>query len=172
MTFNTLSQLIDRSRGGSLQFEDANGKLVTKKFVFNEPATVGAFDDLVEAGLLIPTEFRCLLELSNGFEIYNYQGLDGYKIYGTKELVKINNLIRDSYDGQWDDGLVIGAECIGDGTYLGFKAMTDDEACVVDCFLEADIIEWKVVSPSISKFISRLIEVNGKKFWLGQTDKL
>ncbi len=168
MNFDMLLKLIARSRDGFLQFEDANGKLVTKKFVFNQPAPAHAFDGLIEAGLLIPNEFRRLLEISNGFELYNYEGLDGYRFYGTNELQKINKLIGDSYDGEWDNGLLICAECIGDGTYLGVKGINDDEACIVDCFLETDPSDWKVVAQNISTFISRLIEVNGRKFWLGQ----
>ena len=165
VSFQELRELIGQTAGGSGHFADSNGALVAKRFNYNEPAASKSFEDLSLQEIFVSDELRQLLSISNGFEIYNYDGIDGYRIFSTIDLQVVNKSISDSYGDLWDDRILIFIECIGDGSYLGLKRTGDAEE-VVDCFLEADPSEWKSVAPSISIFFAQLIKSSGHKFWL------
>jgi len=168
MSFHSLRELMNRTVGGSGIFPDSDGRLVEKKFIYCEPATDKSFHALLSRGISMPEEFHRLLRISDGFEIYNFQGVDGYKVFGTSELLGINKLVGDSYGDEWDDRFLVFAECIGDGTYLAVKRLPNGNE-VVDCFLEVDPSEWKIISPGVTEFFAQLIKSNGQKFWLKES---
>lgn len=168
MSFQSLRELMSRTVSGAGLFPDSEGRSVTKKFTYREPATDKSFQDLSTSGISIPDGIRQLLRISDGFEIYNFQGVDGYKVFSTDELLGINKLVSDSYGDEWNEQFLVFAECIGDGTYLAVKRAQDGDE-VVDCFLEVDPSEWEMISPNVDEFFAQLIKSNGQKFWLKES---
>lgn len=166
--FSEFQKLMEDTRSGSKSCVDEKGRAIERNFRYNKPASSGLLNHIALGEYFVPSELQSLLSISDGFDIYNFKGIDGYRIFGIEDLVSRTGQIRDSYDpSEWDDSILVFGECLGDGSYLATKS-DKSLSPVMDCFLETTPDNWREISPSISSFFSRLIASDGKKFWLDQ----
>lgn len=103
---------------------------------------------------------------SDGSEIYNRAGVDGFKVYATHELTRINGLLKESLGDDWPSGLTVSMSCIGDTDYVAVDHSTGGDCLVVDCFMEYPPDAWKPICATLDDFFERLVSANGQKFWL------
>jgi len=157
--------LMHKTSSGSLALKNKKGKDITILFNYNAPCTGEDIEKLESEGIELSFEHKSLLMISNGFEIYDYQGIDGFRFFGSNEIPEKNKWISESFGNDWDDTVVIGGKCLGEGAYLGFKKTGAEESLVIDCFLEMLPKEWDTIADSISEFLTKLISVNGDKYW-------
>jgi len=161
-------QMMKSTVNNKLTKNDGSGNNIEVDFKLNLPAKI---EEIItvnkELGFHLPKSFDKFLLNYNGGELYDYEGLDGFKIFGTKEIIKINNMISQEYEEDWIDNIVIFAECIGEGNYLGFKRQSNcDEYKVLDCFHEDLPINWETIANNFDEFLEKLVLNNGNKYWL------
>lgn len=162
--FLALCNLKSATSDGVANFPNDKGELVSKTFSYSEPATEEVLDSLSRS-ITLPSHVRQMLKISDGFEIFKFHDIDGYRIFSSSQLLTVNLLISSSYGDYWDDGYFIFGECIGDGTYFASReAGGRDE--VLDVFLEVDPAEWTVIASDPSDLLDKIISSNGRKFWL------
>ncbi len=116
--------------------------------------------------LNLPKTYIDFLKEYNGGRLFDLQGIDGFEFFGTNNILSINNSIKEEYQDDWLDNIIIFAECIGEGNYLGFKTISINEYEIIDCFHEEIPINWNSIGNSFELFLEELISVNGKKFYL------
>lgn len=153
---------------GMLIKNDISGNSIEVEFRINSLAQDNQLIAVrKELGLEFPSSFKSFLKIYNGGEIYNYDWLDGFKIFSTDEIVEVNKFIANEYGEDWINSIIIFAECIGEGNYLGFKVSENcEEYQVLDCFHEELPINWKTIDKSFDMFLYHLILHNGNKYWL------
>ena len=137
------------------------------EFKMESPAKEEEIRDVEkQLGVKLPCSFKEFLKTYNGGEMYNFEYIDGYKFFGTGELCSENKRMIDEYKNDWLNDIIIFAECLGEGNYLGFRAYPDDIYPVIDCFHEVTPSEWRVIENSFDNFLEKLIKNNGNKYWL------
>lgn len=160
--------VIQSIANGTLVKKDICGNSIEVEFRLN---SLAQDSELIavrkELSLELPSSFKSFLKIHNGGEIYSYNRLDGFKIFGTNEIIEVNKLIANEYGKDWINNIIIFAECLGEGNYLGFKSSEYlEEYEVLDCFHEELPINWKTIARSFDTFLDHLILHNGNKFWL------
>jgi len=160
--------LIESLQDLKLQKLDCDGKKIEVRFELNEPAS---FDDIAnverELGVKLPHSYKEFLINYNGARIFDYDGLDGFIILGTKDIIKANRFAKATFDEDWIESIIIFAKYIGESNYLGFNASEDDsEYTVIDCFFEELPEDWSEIAINFDGFLEKIVEQQGKKFWL------
>jgi len=165
---NLFEQMLKTTVNSKLIKSDSSGNSIEVEFRLKSPAK--AEEILVineQLGVKLPNSFEQFLKIHDGGEIYDYEELDGFRILGTKDIVKINRQIAELYEDEWLEDIVIFAECIGEGNYLGFKVQSDyDEYKILDCFHEEAPVNWEVITNNFDEFLEKLVINNGNKYWL------
>jgi len=160
--------LIKKLNNWKLKKRDSEGNSIEVEFMVNPPATISEIKHIEkELGIKLPTSYVEFLQKFNGARMYDYDGLDGFELLGTNDLVDINSFLASDYNEDWVDSILIFAKCIGEGNYLGFdSSVGKSEYCILDCFHEEIPINWEIISESFDQFLEKLIENEGKKYWL------
>lgn len=123
----------------------------------------------IALGVKLPRNYKQFLLKYNGAELYNYDDLDGFLLLGTEELAKYQEELRELYEDDWIDSIVVFCEVLGEGNYLAFdtaRMSANEESPVLDGFHELPPKEWLPISDDFADWLSRLIESNGGKYWL------
>ncbi len=161
-------KLISTLENNKLVRHDVNGKVFEVEFKLNPSAEDGDITTVEkELGILLPSSFKEFLEFCDGAEIYNYKGIDGFKIFSTSEILLENKRLADEYQQDWLSDIIVFAECLGEGNYLAFKAQLSQKGySIIDCFHEVNPIEWNVMEENFDIFLDKLIKNEGNKYWL------
>ena len=115
----------------------------------------------------LPKTFIEFLKNFNGARLYDYEGLDGFQIFGTSELIDANNFAKNTFEEDWSNDIVVFAKYIGESNYLGFMVEREvNEYPIVDCFFEELPSDWKIIDTSFSSFMNNLLDKEGQKYWL------
>ena len=160
--------LIDTLQELKLQKLDCDGKKIEVRFELNEPANL---DDIMNVerkmGVELPDSYKEFLTNYNGARIFDYDGLDGFIILGTKDILKANEFAKATFEEDWLESIIIFAKYIGESNYLGFDCSKDDrEYVVIDCFFEELPEDWSEIAINFDEFLEKIVEQQGKKFWL------
>ena len=162
------SKLISILKGSKLRKLDSEGNNIEVEFTLNPPARI---DDIssVERDLMIklPHTYKEFLLKYNGARIFDYEGLDGFIILGTEDIVKANKYVASTFDEDWIDTIIIFAKYIGEGNYLGFGNFSgENEYYVIDCFQEELPENWGKIAENFDEFLRMIVESQGRKYWL------
>ena len=144
----------------------SDGGTINVSFKIKDGATVDQILNIERnIGLSLPYSFKKFLRKFNGARIYDYDGIDGFLIYGTEDIEKINKFAKATFEEDWLDQLLVFAKYIGESNYLAFDTSNSNNY-VIDCFFEELPIEWVSIEPDFDIFLSHLIDENGNKYWL------
>ncbi|MGE5628587.1 MAG: SMI1/KNR4 family protein, partial [Solirubrobacterales bacterium] len=126
---NTLNEL-------KLQKLDSEGKKIEVRFELNEAASLEDIKNVEkELGVRLPDSYKEFLMSYNGARIFDYDGLDGFIVLGTKDISKANKFAQATFEEDWIESILIFAKYIGESNYLGFDVSEDDnEYKVIDCY--------------------------------------
>jgi len=166
MLFEDLTFALDY---GKLKTRDVVGQQIAVEFKLSPPATIEAINKTESLlGIRLPSSYKEFLLKYNGGRVFDYDGLDGFIIYGTDNITKAYKQIALSYQEDWIDTILVFAECIGEGNYLAFDCRfeTDYEFPVLDGFHEKLPCMWSQISPSFDTWLKQIVQCSGKKFWL------
>ena len=86
-------------------------------------------------------------------------------ILGTKDLIKTNKFVANTFEEDWIDSLIVFSKYIGEENFLAFDSSTKENA-VVDCFVEELPQNWNVIASNFNDFMDRIITGQGSKYWL------
>jgi hypothetical protein len=106
-------------------------------------------------------EYKFFLHNFNGGILFKINDYAGFKFLSIDELIKHNEFQKENFGEDWDPEIILFCECLGDAEYLGFK-LNKIVYCVMDMLPQ----EWEIIENSFDTFISKLIEENGRKYWL------
>jgi hypothetical protein len=166
---NTFKELLASLTDSILVKKDSLGNRIEVSFSVEPGASREEISDVEKKlNVRLPKTYCEFLSNYNGAKLFDYEGLDGFQILGTNDLVNVNNFARNTFEEDWDNDIVIFAKYTGESNYLGFK-INDEvvEYSVIDCYFEELPNEWKTIDTSFSSFISNLLDKNGTKYWLG-----
>ncbi len=165
MNFNLLISTLDELKLAKLNSE---GKSIEVSFELNEPANIADIMNVEkELGIKLPDSYKEFLKNYNGARLFDYDGLDGFIILGTKDILKVNNFAKATFDEDWLESIIIFAKYIGESNYLGFdSSKIQSECAVIDCFFEELPENWIQIAINFDNFLERIVEHQGKKFWL------
>ncbi len=159
-------KLISGLEDGRLKKMDSEGNPVEVIFKLTEPANQNEILQVEQdLGKLLPYGYKEFLLQYNGARLYDYEGLDGYVLLGTKDIVSTNRFVASTFEEDWIDNFIIFAKYIGEGNYLAFDSRTE-EYKVVDCFMEELPQDWNEVASSFDVFLKEIIKSQGRKYWL------
>jgi hypothetical protein len=163
-------KLLDSLSDSTLEKYDSAGNKIKVKFSAESGASMEEIYVLEnKLNIKLPETFRTFLNNHNGAVLYNYENLDGFKIYGTNELIEANNFAKNTFEEDWDNDNIIFAKYIGESNYIAFKVSKEKfEYPVIDCYFEELPDSWKIIDVNFANFLDALIENNGKKYWLHQ----
>lgn len=147
---------------------DSEGNKIRVLFNVNEKATKQEIEEVeAELGITMPNSYKEFLSKHNGARLFDYEGLDGFLILGTKDIVKVNDFSKATFEEDWINDILIFAKYIGESNYLAFKtSFQKNEYPIVDCYFEELPEDWKVIEKSFDEFLNSLTEQNGDKYWL------
>jgi hypothetical protein len=142
-------------------------------FIMSEPASK---KNIAECDLYfdkkIPNEYKYFLECYNGGILFEYDNIAGFKFLSTSEIIKENDLVKDSFrDEDWYDNVILFCKLLGNGEYFGFRLQDDSKCEIVHCFMEMTPDEWPIISDSFDYLIENIIKERGKEYWLFQENK-
>ncbi len=100
--------------------------------------------------------------ISNGATFYNYDDIDGYKFYSIEEIIKTNDQIKDTYQEGYDKNKIVFCEIIGEGNYIAIDSVGN----IYDGFHEIDPVSWSLIEESLSVWLEKVFENEGRKYWL------
>ncbi len=140
-------------------------------FVFNVPLNISALKaSLVNNGSLnkLPETYLDFLKITNGCILFNYLGheIDGFHFLNIEEIVQETIILKEIYNDFWQENIIIFANILGVGDHLGFKVLENGQYQILDCFHEEIPTNWKVIGTSFDKFLEKLLDTNGEKYWL------
>jgi hypothetical protein len=165
---DTFKELLASLTDSKLVKKDSLGNRIEVRFSVAPGASQKEISDAEnKLNVKLPETFREFLSNYNGARLYDYEGIGGFQIFGTNDLVNANIFARNTFEEDWDNSIVIFAKHIGESNCLGFKIKDEAESPVVDCFFEELPNEWKIIDTSFSSFMSHLLDKNGAKYWLG-----
>ncbi len=116
----------------------------------------------------VPECYVEFLVAYNGAKLFDYEGIDGLQLLGTKEVVKYTQYAKNTYEEEWDESIIIFAKIIGEDNYLGFKMGYNDNSqyVILDCYFEECPEDWRIIESSFDDFLSKYLCSNGNKFWI------
>jgi hypothetical protein len=145
---------------------DSEGKEVEVSFTLNGPADINEILKIEqELGKSLPKPYIDFLLKYDGARIFDYEGLDGFVILGTKDLIKTNKFVANTFEEDWIDSLIVFSKYIGEENFLAFDSSIKENA-VVDCFVEELPQNWNVIASNFNDFMDRIITGQGSKYWL------
>ncbi len=163
----SIERLMNKLENSYYEKIDEEGNKIKVSFKFNTKASINDIQLIEEEmGLKLPNPFKEFLLKFNGAKLFDYDGLDGFMIYGTENIAKANEYAKATFDDDWNEDLIIFAKYIGESNYLAFKRTEKDEYNIIDCFFEEMPSEWRTIESSFDKFIYSLIKNDGRKYWL------
>ncbi len=163
LTLFELLQDLERNGGTSTVLE---GRAADWYEVFLFP---GATDDQVadaEAllGRKLPEDFATFLRCTNGANLFlNESGLHGVGVASTSLLPQLQIEEAEVYGGVALMPFLVFARVNGAGDFLAFELNTGR---VLDCVHAERPAEWRVIAPSFSAWLARLIESRGSYYWI------
>jgi len=165
---NLLNDIIEAHANSKMEKVDSDGIKIKVGFQINEPALKNELEKVInELRFSLPESYVEFLSKFDGGDFYNYEDLDGFRFFGTKDIVKMNENIKNEYEDDWINEILIFAECIGEGNYLGFKFENNcDRYKVLDCFHEELPSNWVSFAENFDEFLEKLVLNNGNKYWL------
>lgn len=164
-TFETFLNKLDNLR---LEKLDSEGNKIEFTFNVNEGATKKEIEIVErELGVKLPNSYQEFLLKYNGAKLFDFDGLDGFWILGTKDIIKANNFAKATFEEDWKSDIIIFTKYIGETNYLAFKISNHlKEYQIVDCYFQELPEEWKLIEENFNDFLNLLIEQSGSKYWL------
>ncbi len=114
----------------------------------------------------IPNDYLELCEIANGFTLFDYGDLDGFRFLSLGELKTLNDFTREMYAEDWDEKILVFCVVLGDGDYLALRSEDGGRYSILDGYHDAIPLKWNVIGASIDAFLNRLIDERGRKFYL------
>jgi hypothetical protein len=146
-------------------FFDYDGLQVS--FHRHKPATHEEISSLISAGnLKLPRDYLDFLQTFNGCTIFEYKDLGGFSFLGINEIVKENEIQRQTYEEDWDNCLTAFCNIIGDGDLLCFRMQPNNSYEILDGYHDDSPQNWNMISNSFNDFLERLIDEKGRRFWV------
>jgi hypothetical protein len=159
-------EFINKLHNNTFIKHDVAGDNIKVSFLLNPSAEL---NDIIkvenELGVPLPNSYKNFLRLYNGAKIFDYEGLDGFIILGTNDLMEANKLVAETFEDDWVDYLIMFAKYIGEGNYLAFD-VRNGEYNIVDCFTEELPKEWNQIDVNFDSFLENIIKNEGNKYWL------
>lgn len=150
MGLNLLKNILNNDKYKTINTIDELGVELEMNIDMNSGAREHEINEVLCINL--PKSYINFLKEYYGGKLFDLQGLDGFKFLGTNDILNINNKIKEYYQGDWIDSIIIFAECIGEGNYLGFKIIASNEYEIIDCFHEEIPINWNAIGNSFDLF--------------------
>ena len=146
---------------------DSIGNIITVVNKTEEAASKAEIQQLINLGQ-IPDSYVEFLTVYNGAKLFDYEGIDGLQLLGTKEILQYTQYAKNTFEEEWDESIIIFAKIIGEDNYLGFKMRDSDrnKYVILDCYFEECPKEWRVIDISFDDFLSKYLLINGCKFWV------
>lgn len=114
----------------------------------------------------IPGDYIELLNYSNGFTLYNLDNLNGIMFFGTDQVKRENDIFKETLEGFQVENIIIFCTILGEGNFIGFKVLNNEDYEILDCFHEELPENWKKIADSLDDFLANLIETEGELYWL------
>ena len=158
----------------SLDIISEGGHKWKASFEFYDPATPEMLDEL-QAQLIhpIPFNYEQFLRYSNGALLYydSVYGQWGFRLYGTRNLVKANKRFRMKNKGFEGDvhNYIAFAESCGDADVVVFdtqrKTQEGIDCAVIDGDAGYPPKLWQSITSSFSNWFNYLVVAQGSKYW-------
>ena len=160
------SEFIQGLEGNRFEKLDSDGKVIQVDFALKDPADINELIRMEQRiGKPLPRTYKEFLLNWNGARLFDYEGIDGFEILGTEDILDANRFIAEVFEDDWVDYLLVFAKYIGEGNFLAFNTSAVEYA-VVDCFVDELPLNWKQIAGNFDDFLSRIIESQGRKYWL------
>ena len=114
----------------------------------------------------IPYDYIELLSFSNGFTLYNIHDISGFIFFGTDQIKKENDIFKETFEKLLDENIIIFCSILGEGNFIGFKVLNNDNYEILDCFHEELPENWNKITDSLEDFLTNLIRTEGDLYWL------
>ena len=161
-----LREILANQNNINIKKHDGEGNIIFVVINVEKPSDTNMITKIEnELKKSLPNEYIEFLLEYNGGRLFDFEGLDGIKLFGTNEIVKVNNYSKLTFEDDWFDDVTIFAKYIGEDNYLGFKYFNDNYY-VVDCYFEELPQDWKIIANNFDEFLTLLIEEKGHKYWL------
>jgi hypothetical protein len=151
-----------------LDVTDREDNLLHVTFSINPPAKredVEFFEK--QSGFVLPESYKNFLYVCNGGKFFNYEDLGGFRFFKISEIKAEIDEMEEIYEEDWDKSIVPFARYIGEGNHLAFKfVLSTNKYEIVDCFHEADPVDWETISDDFGAFFDKLMSEDGTPFWL------
>lgn len=116
--------------------------------------------------LKIPKDYIDFLQKFDGWTMFKFNDLGGFRFLGTNNISKETELQKQTYGNDWDCDIIVFCTMICDSDFIGFRNKSDGTYDILDCYHDENPKNWKVIGNSFSDFLESLIEQKGKKYWL------
>lgn len=161
-----LNVLVGEKEFIELEKNDSDGNRICVSFKMNPASSIEEIERIeCSTGIKLPVDYKQFLKKYNGARIYDYEGIDGFAILGCDEIEKANNFARATYEEDWPTHLLVFAKYIGESNYLAFNTLNQENS-IVDCFFEEMPDNWDIIAKDFDNFLDRLIDSNGRKYWI------
>lgn len=117
----------------------------------------------------IPFDYIRLLTIYNGFVLFNFDDLAGFRFFSSVILPEENSFVKSIYDEGWAKDVSFFCQEYGSGNYLGFKT-NGSKYQIIDCCQSDPPEYWQVISHSLYDFLEKLINSRGEPFWLSENE--
>lgn len=167
-----LTALHAKIRNSSLEVIHEGGGVWTASFTFNDPTNLQDIAALkVQLPLTLPHAYEQFLLLHNGATLYydGQYGQWGFQLYGTSDLLDLNERQKKRFDGDWPASYLAFARSFGDADALVFDISKPVESGLDCVVLDGDSGElpcdWVPAAPSFGDWLDRLVVAQGAKYW-------
>jgi len=117
-------------------------------------------------GVNIPQDYVSLLRNYNGFSLFEFEDIGGFKFYGAEEVNNETRFLKKSYGADWDNSLIIFCNIIGNGDFIAFRTYPNGTYDILDCYHDDVPANWIKICDSLDEFIEMLINSKGDLYWL------
>lgn len=114
----------------------------------------------------VPDCYVEFLTICNGARLFDYEGIDGLQLLGTREVLQYTKYVQNTFEEEWDERIIIFAKIIGEDNYLGFRVSENNQYVILDCYFEEGPDNWRIIEGSFDDFLSKYLLSGGNKFWI------
>lgn len=114
----------------------------------------------------LPDDYKHFLKHYNGGILFDKEGIAGYKFLSTSEIVKENKFQEDNFGEDWDNSVILFCLILGNAEYIAFR-VSNKSYQLLYCSMDVNPISWHVIDGGFDEFVNRLLEEQGKEYWLG-----
>jgi len=167
ISIEMLAKMNENKKEHMFSKTDSNGNSIT---VVNKTEEAASEEEIQQVLNLcqIPDSYVEFLAVCNGAKLFDYEGIDGLQLLGTKEVLKYTQYAKNTFEEEWDESIIIFAKIIGEDNYLGFKMRDSNrnQYVILDCYFEECPEDWSIIDGSFDDFLTKYLLTNGSKFWI------